>query len=191
MTWTYVSADYVVSGSASTLQDLWWETVSWNSFSSCLATVLQQLGMAQWVTQLSSEDPDCPAVRYPSSWQLNGQGHSPASENMRCDPACMSLRLSHPCAGPHSWRMDAKDHVISQQEGQLRMSWAGKTATSPVCVILHFRLYELLKTPARHKKFVSFLLFRSYLVVALCCTRSPFVWHDYSKESHCFSNQFW
>lgn len=98
------------------LQDKWWETMSWNSLSSHLATVLQQLGMTQWVTPLSSWDADCPAVCYPSSWRLDRQGHSLASVDLRHDPACMSLWLSRCCAGPHSWHLDAKDHVISQQE---------------------------------------------------------------------------
>lgn len=30
----------------------------------------------------------------------------------------MSLWLSHRCAGPHSWHLHAKAHVISQQEGK-------------------------------------------------------------------------
>lgn len=93
-----------------------------NEFSSHFATVLQQLGMTQWVTLLSSKDPDCPAVCYPSSRRLNRQGRSPASENLRDDPACMSLWLSHRCAG-HSWHLGTKDHIISQIVGQRRMSW--------------------------------------------------------------------
>lgn len=93
-----------------------------NEFSSHFATVLQQLGMTQWVTPLSSKDPDCPAVCYPSSRRLSRQGRSPGSENLRDDPECMSLWLSHRCAG-HSWHLGTEDHVISQIVGQRRMSW--------------------------------------------------------------------
>lgn len=111
--WFYIST--------SALQQQWWEAVSWNPVSSHLATVLQQLRMTQWVTPLSSQDTDCPAVCYPSSWRLDRQGHGPASVNLRHDPACISLWLSHCSARPHSWHLDTKDHVISQQECQLRI----------------------------------------------------------------------